>query len=293
MAKLSKQEWLEVRKLWESDPREGHQWLSDELSKKGHDIDRPTIAKAASRQGWAKKSHDEKVTNVTENVTENVTSDKKKSREKPVKTKSVSVQKSNEAHRDSDDFFESEEVEKLPRGRPTLFSESYVKQAENYCRLGATNDDLADFFGVNGSTIDNWMVAHPDFLGAIKRGRVLSDIHVVNSMYHAAKGYSHPETKVNVVDGEIVKTEITKYCPPNVTAAIFWLKNRQGEHWKDKQIIENTYKVDKGLIELLKTKMIETMNASRERQKKILIERGLIEPDENDIVIDAEEVVEE
>ena len=48
-------------------------------------------------------------------------------------------------------------------GRPTSFHPDMCEQAHNYCLLGATNDELAEFFGVSPSTIDNWIAGHPDF----------------------------------------------------------------------------------------------------------------------------------
>jgi len=45
------------------------------------------------------------------------------------------------------------------------------------------------------------------------------------------------------VNGEIVQTPIRKYYPPDTTAAIFWLKNRRKETWRDKteSVITNKY----------------------------------------------------
>ena len=37
-----------------------------------------------------------------------------------------------------------------------------------------------------------------------------------------------------MIDGEIVRTTVRRHYPPDVTACIFWLKNRQREHWRDK-----------------------------------------------------------
>ena len=39
--------------------------------------------------------------------------------------------------------------------------------------------------------------------------------------------------------------ETVKHYPPDTTAAIFWLKNRQVERWRDKQEVDHTTKGDK------------------------------------------------
>jgi hypothetical protein len=53
-------------------------------------------------------------------------------------------------------------------------------------------------------------------------------------MFKRATGYSCRETRVNVIDGEVVLTELVKNYPPEVTAQIYWLKNRQPKLWRDR-----------------------------------------------------------
>ena len=40
---------------------------------------------------------------------------------------------------------------------------------------------------------------------------------------------------------EIVHAEDEVYIPPQTTAQIFWLKNRQPKKWRDKQEIDNSH----------------------------------------------------
>ncbi|GAB7207355.1 hypothetical protein OS21_38510 [Dickeya oryzae] len=53
-------------------------------------------------------------------------------------------------------------------------------------------------------------------------------------------GYEHEEDDIKAVNGEIVITPTIKRYPPDTTAAIFWLKNRQPKIWRDKQDINHT-----------------------------------------------------
>lgn len=55
--------------------------------------------------------------------------------------------------------------------RPSKYKAEFAIQAEKLCKLGATDEELADFFEVSTTTIDNWKLAHESFLGAIKRAR--------------------------------------------------------------------------------------------------------------------------
>lgn len=125
-------------------------------------------------------------------------------------------------------------------GRPTKYKPEYNKQAEKLCRLGATDKELADFFGVEEQTINNWKNEFPKFFESIKSGKIEADANVSDRLYQRALGYSHPDVDIKVVDKEIVETSLTKHYPPDTTAAIFWLKNRQPEKWRDKHDIDHT-----------------------------------------------------
>ena len=121
------------------------------------------------------------------------------------------------------------------RGRPTDYRPEYAEQAERLCRLlGATDKDLAEFFGKSEQTINAWKKTQPEFLEALKRGKMLSDANVADKLYQRAMGYSHDAVKIMVVGGEVQQVPYIEHYPPDTTACIFWLKNRQREKWRDK-----------------------------------------------------------
>ena len=64
-------------------------------------------------------------------------------------------------------------------GRPSNYSSDLCERAHNYCLLGATNDELAEFFGVSPRTVDNRIAVHPEFTDAVHRGRAVTDAVVV------------------------------------------------------------------------------------------------------------------
>lgn len=122
-------------------------------------------------------------------------------------------------------------------GRPTAFKSEYVEQAHKLCLLGATDKDMADFFGVSEQTINTWKNAHPDFLESLRGGKAGADAKVAASLYHRANGYSHDAVKI-VADAKTGAEHIvpfTEHYPPDTTAAIFWLKNRRPDLWRDRQ----------------------------------------------------------
>lgn len=128
----------------------------------------------------------------------------------------------------------------MPRGQPTRYRKEFAEQARKLCLLGATDAELAGFFEVSVATINNWKLAHKEFLESIKRGKELADAEIASKLYHRASGYSHPEVDIRVVDGQIVQTPLVKHYPPDTPAAIFWLKNRQRGKWRDKVDVDNT-----------------------------------------------------
>jgi hypothetical protein len=56
---------------------------------------------------------------------------------------------------------------------------------------------------------------------------------VAHSLYRSAIGYSHPAVKFVVVNNEVQELHYVEHYPPNPTAMIFWLKNRQPGLWRD------------------------------------------------------------
>jgi hypothetical protein len=128
-------------------------------------------------------------------------------------------------------------------GRPTKYKKEFVEQAYKLCALGATDIEVADFFKVCEDTVNNWKHEHDEFFVSIKKGKDKFDSEKIEgALKHRALGYDHPEVKINVVDHAIVKTAVTKHYPPETTALIFWLKNRNPERWRDKQEIDHTTK---------------------------------------------------
>ncbi|MDG6346377.1 helix-turn-helix domain-containing protein [Glaesserella parasuis] len=124
------------------------------------------------------------------------------------------------------------------RGRPTKYKSEYTTQVEKLCLLGATDKDIADFFDVDEATINRWKLEHSDFCESIKKGKMLADANVAERLYKRALGYEAPDIDIRVIENQIVETPLIKHYPPDPTSAIFWLKNRQPDKWRDKQIQE-------------------------------------------------------
>lgn len=110
------------------------------------------------------------------------------------------------------------------------------------CLLGFTDRELAGFFGVSEQTLNTWKHAHPEFLESLKAGKNAADSEVVSKLYERALGCSHKAVKIFNTELGVVEHEYVEHHPPDTTAAIFWLKNRNPEKWRDKQLLEHTGK---------------------------------------------------
>lgn len=128
-------------------------------------------------------------------------------------------------------------------GRPTDYRPEFIQQAKDQCELGATDQELADFFNVSVRTLYRWKNTYPEFCHALKAGKAPTDERVERSLLERAIGYERDEVDIRVVNGEIVQTTIRKFYPPDTTAAIFWLKNRKPTEWRDKTEVEHGGKV--------------------------------------------------
>jgi hypothetical protein len=125
----------------------------------------------------------------------------------------------------------------MPGGRPSKYKKIDLEQLKKLAALGLTDKQMAHVFGITEKTFNTYK-KHKEFLQSLKDGKKISDSRVIKSLYERATGYEHPEDKIFNHNGTSLVVPTTKHYPPDTTAAIFWLKNRKPEDWKDKQTIE-------------------------------------------------------
>ena len=134
----------------------------------------------------------------------------------------------------------------MVRGARGKYHEWLTKEGltliEGWARDGLIDEQIAANIGVTTTTLYDWKKKYADFSDALKKGKETSDYEVENALFKSATGYEYEERKEvqEVVDGVMRKrVEITrKQVPPNATSAIFWLKNREPDKWRNKQGIE-------------------------------------------------------
>ena len=134
------------------------------------------------------------------------------------------------------------------RGRKTKYKEEFVKQAYQFCLLGATNAQLATLFDVNTDTINGWIKTYPEFSDAVKGAKDVADAQVAEGLFRRAIGFQYDEITYEKIDlvpttADDVKIEaykrkvVTKNVIPDPGAAMNWLSNRQPERWRNRQDI--------------------------------------------------------
>lgn len=116
------------------------------------------------------------------------------------------------------------------------YSRYLDRVAHGYALAGYTNDNIAEFIGVDVSTIERWSVEYPSFALALKKGRTDDYVRLVRSAHRAGNGFRAREDKLLVVGGKVEKHSISKVYPPNMVATTLLLTNRQGDRWKDKRV---------------------------------------------------------
>lgn len=98
-------------------------------------------------------------------------------------------------------------------GRKTKYDDFIDRKGlvlvEGWARDGLTDLQIAKNIGVAMSTFCDWKNKHPEFSEALKRSKEVADYEVESALFKKAK-------------------------MGDVTAQIFWLKNRKPKQWRDK-----------------------------------------------------------
>lgn len=80
---------------------------------------------------------------------------------------------------------------------------------EGWSRDGLTKEQIAHNIGISRTTLYEWEQKEPNIMNTLKKGREVVDFEVENALLK------------NALEG-------------NVTAQIFWLKNRKKLEWREK-----------------------------------------------------------
>ena len=117
---------------------------------------------------------------------------------------------------------------------------------EGWARDGLTDEQIAHNMGINKATLYRWKEKYCNICDALKRGKAVVDRQVENALLKRALGYEYEEIKEKFEDGDITERTVTKKeVVPDVTAQIFWLKNRKPGDWRDKREPEDSTAIER------------------------------------------------
>lgn len=88
-----------------------------------------------------------------------------------------------------------------------------------WSRNGLTQQQIADNLNLSIDTLIEYKKKYAEFSEALKHGKEIADLQIENALYKAAK------------EG-------------NITAQIFWLKNRKPNDWRDKHEIKHEGEIE-------------------------------------------------
>lgn len=128
-------------------------------------------------------------------------------------------------------------------------TEDGLLKIQGWSRDGLSMAQIAKNMGVASRTLDYWKAKNDAIREALRKGKEVVDREVENAMLKSAMGYTQkikrpvkireveydPKTGKKLREFEKwVQVEEEQYIAPNVTAQIFWLKNRKPAEWRDR-----------------------------------------------------------
>lgn len=132
------------------------------------------------------------------------------------------------------------------KSAPWLEEEGLLR-IEGWAMDGCTDQEIAKNMGIAYSTLRVWRDSFPAISAALKRARDVADRQVEHRLFDMTQGYTVEVKKVfkvkkehydekgrKVVTEELQSAVEEVHIPANVTAQIFWMKNRKPEKWREK-----------------------------------------------------------
>jgi len=144
------------------------------------------------------------------------------------------------------------------------WEDDFPERAFSFLQKGHIELELAKHLGISEATLNDYKNKYPEFLKAIKEGKRKTDDEVENALLKRALGYTYIEEtrepvlikkkiggrhkKISLSEEMILTKTVTKNIAPDVTACIFWLKNRRPDQWRDRKQIDLDLDLEDGVL---------------------------------------------
>lgn len=127
-----------------------------------------------------------------------------------------------------------------------------LEEIEGMSREGVPEEQIAKVLGIAYSTFNEYK-KRSELSEALKKSREAADYAVENALFRRCVGHMvrirkhykvkkieyDPDTGRKVGEKEeLEEVEDEQYIPPDTAAQIFWLTNRKGDRWKNKQALD-------------------------------------------------------
>lgn len=137
----------------------------------------------------------------------------------------------------------------MTKSTQMIASEDNLIRIAAWTRNGLTEEQISKNLGVSQAT---FIRAKKDpevgqkIREALMTAKDVVDFQVENQLFKRAIGYEYEEVKEEWEGGVLTKRTVTKkMVPPDVSAQIFWLKNRKPTEWRDRREVDNTIALEK------------------------------------------------
>lgn len=94
---------------------------------------------------------------------------------------------------------------------------------EGWARSGMIDEQIAEKMGISVRTLYDWKVKYPEISETLKKGKEVVDYMVENAL-------------------------LNKALAGDVTAIIFWLKNRRSDKWRDRPEQRQDDELETGVV---------------------------------------------
>jgi hypothetical protein len=118
-------------------------------------------------------------------------------------------------------------------GRKTVYSPRLAVVARKCCERGMTDIEIADILGIGLATLYRWKLDYPAFSRVFKLGKEAADDRVERSLYSRAIGYDYVAEKPAMTRHGQKTMRYRQHIPPDTAAAVWYLKNRRPDRWRD------------------------------------------------------------
>ena len=133
---------------------------------------------------------------------------------------------------------------KRSAGRPSLFKPEQIQMIRTLASHGVSEIRIQEDLGISERTWRRWKAENPQILAALR----VSDEEMLEiartNVVRRMQGYEYRAEKIMTVSmgggvSEVKRIPYVEHVPPDTTAAMWIMKNRDPANWKDRQEVEN------------------------------------------------------